>query len=240
MVAPMQRMLWIGFAAAVAALVVLTGVLAPIGRAGISLYVAPGGSDANSCASATLPCATINGAIGKAGAGDAVHVAAGTYTSAGSDVVVVNKSITLDGGWDSATFTTQSGVSTIDGGGVRRGLQIAPGFTATVSDFVIQNGIRPQFDAFGGGGILNDGTLTLDSSTVRNNMNSGIVTEGPLTLTNSTVNGNQSNLSSEGGGITGSTGAGVTIAITNSTITGNTQSQGGWDLPEHHQRRPAP
>lgn len=37
-------------------------------------YVAPGGSDGSSCASAGAPCQTIQAAINKAGANDTVHV----------------------------------------------------------------------------------------------------------------------------------------------------------------------
>ena len=68
-------------------------------RAAGPWYVAPGGSDGNSCLSAGSPCATINGAIGKASPGDTIKVATGTYTaSTGSEVVLIDKSITLSGG----------------------------------------------------------------------------------------------------------------------------------------------
>src|SRR3990172_8490662 len=78
-------------------------------RAAGPWYVAPGGSDGNSCLSAGSPCATINGAIGKASSGDTVYVATGTYTNTtGSEVVLIDKDITLSGGWDVA-FITQSG-----------------------------------------------------------------------------------------------------------------------------------
>ncbi len=49
-------------------------------------HVAPGGSDSNSCLSASTPCATINGAIGKASGGDTIYVAIGTYTGTGDEV----------------------------------------------------------------------------------------------------------------------------------------------------------
>ena len=43
-------------------------------------YVAPSGSNSNACTSASSPCQTISGALGKAkGAGDIVQIAAGTY-----------------------------------------------------------------------------------------------------------------------------------------------------------------
>ncbi|HEY5670615.1 MAG TPA: hypothetical protein VIS10_11500, partial [Anaerolineales bacterium] len=85
-------------------------------RAAGPWYVAPGGDDINDCLGIGSPCATINGALAKVGftAGDTIFVATGTYTSSTSEVVMINKSVTLSGGWDVA-FTTQNGMSTIDG-----------------------------------------------------------------------------------------------------------------------------
>jgi hypothetical protein len=77
-------------------------------------YVSPGGSDSNSCAAPTAPCLTIDGAISKASSGDTVDVAVGTYTGTGTNVVTIDKDLTLSGGW-SSTFTQQTGLSTIDG-----------------------------------------------------------------------------------------------------------------------------
>jgi hypothetical protein len=77
-------------------------------------YVAPGGSDSNSCLSAIEPCATINGAIGLASPADLIYVATGIYTGTTSEIVLIDKDITLSGGWDE-TFSTQDSVSTIEG-----------------------------------------------------------------------------------------------------------------------------
>jgi len=108
---------WLMAAALALAALMLTIVVYRPARAAGPWYVAPGGSDSNSCLTAGSPCATINGAIGKATSGDTIKVAVGTYTStAGSEVVLIDKSLTLSGGWDSG-FTTQSGMSTIDGQG---------------------------------------------------------------------------------------------------------------------------
>ena len=48
------------------------------------------------------PCATINAALNKPDfvAGDTIRVAAGTYTGAGEQVVLLDKSATLSGGWN--------------------------------------------------------------------------------------------------------------------------------------------
>src|SRR5689334_5259462 len=54
--------------------------LTPTLSGGAAWYVATTGSDSNDCATISTPCATINGAIGKAADGDIIEVAAGTYT----------------------------------------------------------------------------------------------------------------------------------------------------------------
>jgi parallel beta helix pectate lyase-like protein/PASTA domain-containing protein len=184
-------------------------------------YVSPSGSDSNSCAVPTAPCLTINGAIGKAGAGDTVDVAVGTYTGTGTNVVTIDKDLTLSGGWDS-TFAQQTGRSTIDGQNARRGLLVASTATATVTRFEVMNGAPPSSpDPFAfGGGILMDGPLTLDHSYIHDNVDNGVETTGaPLTITNSTISANQS-----GGVVLYNLFGNFTITITNSTIVNNTGS----------------
>jgi uncharacterized repeat protein (TIGR01451 family) len=172
-------------------------------------YVAPPptGSDSNDCLTPSTPCATINGAIAKAASGDTIKVAVGMYTGAGSEVVLINKNITLSGGWD-ASFASQSGMSTIDGGGARRGVTMVSGVVATVSHFVIQGGSSDY-----GGGLYNAGTLTINFSDIRNNQGGGIYTIGGLTLNNSSVVNNAGK-----GGIYKGLG---TLTLNNSTISGN-------------------
>ena len=108
------------FIAALAAGLALGVTPAPAAHAAGPWYVAPGGDDiANDCLSPLTPCATINATIGKTSSGDTIYVAIGTYTnSTGSEVVLIDKDITLSGGWDSS-FITQSSMSTIDGSGAR-------------------------------------------------------------------------------------------------------------------------
>ena len=152
-------------------------------------YVTTTGNDANSCTTIASPCLTINGAIGKAVTGDTINVAAGTYTSSGAEVVLINKNITLSGGWDT-TFTTQSGASIIDGQGSRRGIKVNPSIVVTLNNFTVQNGIH----ASQGGGVHNMGTLTINNSVVKNNisyvMGGGIFTFGTLTVNNTIISGN--------------------------------------------------
>lgn len=163
-------------------------------RAAGPWYVSTTGDDNNDCLSPNMPCATINGAIGKATNGDTINVAVGTYTSTGNEVVLIDKDATLAGGWD-ASFTTQSGMSTVDGQGARRGITVNSGVTAMVEHFALQNGNVTG----NGGGVLNAGTVIITDSTISSNIagsgvGSGIynTNSGVLTLNNSTVNHNGS------------------------------------------------
>ncbi len=175
---------------------------------GTSLYVATSGSDSNDCLTISTPCQTINAAIGKAAVvGDTIYVATGIYTGSGTDVVLINKNVTLSGGWN-ASFAAQDSRSTIDGQNVRRGitiLQINKDVVVTVDYFTIQNGFGEGQTTYSpGGGVSNYGTLTLSNSIITNNVSEyttggGIFNSGTLTLSNSTVNNNIAR--NAGGGI---------------------------------------
>jgi hypothetical protein len=236
----MQRLLSIGLAAVVAALVVLTGVLAPVGLAANTLYVvAATGTDSalNGC-DQTHPCATINFAIGQAASGDTINVAAGTYTATtGDQVVLINKNVTLAGGYG-------GGVATIDAqGNPRRGVTVTAGITATISGFTIQNGRAPS-GLIQSGGVSNSGSLTLTDSVVTGNQaneGSGIGNGGQLVLRRTTVTNNGFAGVGLGGGLRayfGSTTRGAAfsmdggaLALVDSTVTenhaGGIQGDGG-------------
>src|SRR5205814_1344339 len=117
----------------------------------------------------------------------------------GAEVVLVNKSIILSGGWN-AGFTAQGGTSTIDGGAARRGITVNAGITVAANHFTILNGSTNSQ----GGGIYNSGTLTLSNSIVSGNASplgggGGIYTTGTLTVLNSAIYSNQ--VAGGGGGI---------------------------------------
>ena len=213
-------------------------------RAAGPWYVAPGGSDVNTCTAPNTACATINGALSKPGfiAGDTIRVATGVYTGTGDQVVLLDKNVTLSGGWN-AGFATQSGASTIDGEGARRGITVNSGVTATVERFVVQNcssgvytsGILTLNNSTvsrnsAGGGIVisgGGGTLTLNSSTVSNNMavdGGGISNWGIVTLNNSTVSSNTAS-GGYGGGIISQGGG--TLTLNSSTVSNNMAVHGG-------------
>lgn len=191
-------------------------------------YVIPTGDDNNDCLSPGTACATINGALGKASAGDVINIAVGTYTGTGFEVVFVDKSVTLAGGWD-VSFTAQSGMSILDGQGQRRGISsLTSNVTIFADHFTIQNG----FTVVNGGGIgiSNFGSLILSNSLVTNNTansGGGIAFAGSLTLNDSTV---RDNIASNGGG--GIWNLNGNLTLNNSTISGNTTGEGGGGIKD--------
>src|SRR5258707_5951541 len=92
----------------------------PILLGGSTWYVATTGNDANDCATTSTPCATINGAIGKAASGDTIYVAQGTYTGSSANIT---KGLVVSGGWNSS-FTSQTSYSIVDGENTRDGISI--------------------------------------------------------------------------------------------------------------------
>ena len=212
-----------------------------VARAAGPWYVAPGGNDGNLCDSPTAPCATINGAIGKATGGDTIYVAMGSYTyydpnpypPPGGNVVSINKDIILSGGWDVA-FTAQNGISTIDGEDARRGIYVDSGVTANVDHFTIQHGYTyvDTYDG-NGGGIYNSGSLTLINSSVSHNTASGggggIYASGgsSTAIMDSRIYANTAD-DSQGGGITLRSGS--DLSMSRSWVVGNSaihQDAGG-------------
>ncbi|MFN8382105.1 MAG: choice-of-anchor Q domain-containing protein [Anaerolineales bacterium] len=193
-------------------------------------YVSATGTDSGgtTCNSKDSPCLTMNKAIQNALAGDTIYVAAGIYFGSGTEVVLINKNITLSGGWDS-TFTTQNGASIIDGQGSRRGITVQYSYptivvTSTIDHFTIQNG----FHSTQGGGIhIQGGTITLSNSIVSGNvsqwMGGGIYkASGSLTITNTTISGNIAGSGGSGGGGGGIKNNSGTITLNNSLVSGNT------------------
>lgn len=184
-------------------------------------YVAPGGDDADDCQTPSSPCATINGVLGKAGflSGDTILAREGTYVGTGNEVVLLNTSARLLGGWDD-TFTSQDGYSVVDGEEARRGLSVTGDVTATIERFRFQNGFTGS-----GGGIENRGFLYLSNCGVDNNAatySGGIYNRnGYLELLNCSVSNNAATGSweSRAGGIANWIG---TTILDSSSVYGNT------------------
>jgi predicted outer membrane repeat protein len=131
----------------------------------------------------------------------------------------IDNDVTLDG----------RGMLTIHGNNAHRVLHVAAGVTALLRGITVTGGVERPYGVGDedGGGILNQGHLTLENCTVEGNtapgsgggiMNGVVGTNGDfvLTLRNSRVLGNTAG--ANGGGIVG---WGV-ITLTDSTVSGNT------------------
>ncbi len=218
---------WLVVVVIVCGLLLSPRLATPARALGATWYVATTGSDANSCSATNAPCKTINGAIVKAAAGDTLKVAVGTYYSAvgANEVVLIDRNLTLSGGWDAA-FSSQTGLSTIDGQAFYRGVTINDNVVVTIDRFFIQHGSH----ASQGAGIDNRGNLTLTNSVIANNSTTGRggginVSFGTLVVSNSTIRNNTAGTpgASGGGGggaieISGSTSSAM---LNNSTLSGN-------------------
>jgi hypothetical protein len=170
-------------------------------------YVAPGGADANDCLSPATACATIGAAIGKASAGDTINIAAGSY----AESLTIAKSVTLAA---SDPATTRIAAQPFN-----RTITISSGATVTIAGLTIRDGLTAE----SGGGVLNQGALTLNKVIVENNrarFDAGIsnAANATLVLDRSIV---RSNEATHG---TGGVGNGGTMTISQSLIQNNRAS----------------
>jgi len=191
------------------------------------------GSNVGDCTNPATPCKTITYALTQAAANDTIQIAAGTYDNTVNGelfplVIAVN--LTLTGAGAPTTI--------IDADGTARVITVNGGVTVAISGVTITDG-AVSCGSVGcsaqGGGLFNNGTLTLTNVTVSGNTAScggggcsaqggGLFNLGTLTVTNSTVSGN----TASGGAVT--QGGGLlnlgTLTLTNVTVSGNTASCG--------------
>ncbi len=124
-------------------------------------------------------------------------------------------------------------VLAISGNGHDRVFSVSSGVSVTISGLTIEKGAQGCAGYPGGGGIYNEGTLTLSNCIISNNsmpdgQGGGIDNEGTLTLTNCTVTGNSGTggQNTRGGGIyngiiNSKTGGSSKLTLTNTIVTGN-------------------
>src|SRR6185503_6320760 len=135
---------------------------------------------------------------------------AGPHTITALSPLVVGKNVTIRNNTGDRL--------TISGGNLVRVFNVNSGKTANIIGLTIANGKS----ATAGGGILNDGTLTIANSTLTGNntdIDGGAISNsatGTLTLINTTISGN--NAAGSGGGVAN---LGGTVTSINSTITNN-------------------
>ncbi len=202
-------------------------------------------NEANS--EATPPTASIQNviyAIGTIPGARQINLGPGAYQgAAGGTLLTINKDVTIQG--------TQPGVQ-IDGQNSARNIFVTAGTTATLRNIGIINGATSAGES--GGGILNDGALTLDNVAVLNNyadldgggIDSSEPTSSLVVMGGSAFIGNRSNV--DGGGLfvggntqfvsgyignnqADSNGGGIynigNLTIDQLSISGNTALQGG-------------
>ncbi len=184
----------------------------PTAAASLVVYIAPAGSDGGSCAGPTTPCATLDYALTQALPGATIQLAAGTYSV---ENTTITTTLTLQGEDRETTI--------LDAGLANRALSIDPGATVTLRDLTITDG-QTTGD---GGGILNQGTLTIERVIIRDctALSGGAISnQGALTVRDSEIHGNQalgspmSSLGTAGGAIHH---FGTTLLIQRSSIWGN-------------------
>jgi len=162
------------------------------------------------------PGDSIQTAITNASGDDTIYVHAGTYSEWNIDI---GKDLTIIGAGSRLTI--------IDGTNHDTVITVQTGVTVSISGMTITNG---NSDGIRGGGIYNDGTLTLTDCTMSNNtaiiFGGGIYNHGSgaLNIYSSTISGNTTtNAGSAGGGIYNN----GTVSMWNSTVSGNTSDYGG-------------
>jgi hypothetical protein len=113
---------------------------------------------------------------------------------------------------------------TLDGNNSFRVLNVQPTGNLTLNNATITGGYTSER----GGGIFNQGTLTVNNSTLSSNvakLGGGIYHLGTLALNNSTVSANS--VSINGGGIANNPGVPQNVILKNSTLSGSEAGEQG-------------
>jgi FG-GAP-like repeat len=162
----------------------------------------------------------LRSAISAAAPGDTVNFTCSgtiTLTGAGGGAIALTKSLTIDGSGQTVT---------ISGGGSVQVFTLSATANVTLNQLTIANDSAGNGN---GGAIYNRGSLSVTSSTIRNNRayyGGGIFNDGgTLRVTNSTFSGNIVVEGGEGGGIDNTNGG--TLSVSNSTFSGNAATRGG-------------
>ena len=114
---------------------------------------------------------------------------------------------------------------TVSGNNAVQVFSVSAGVTATITGQTISNGSADRY----GGGIDNNGSITITNSTIENSsavFGGGIFNNGMLTVTDSTIDDNNADVNGPGGGAGGGILNDGTLTVTNSTVADNLASIG--------------
>jgi len=194
----------------------LTGMASPAVAIPSTVYAAPTAQGSGTCFDATDAC-TLTAALTTVSLGGTIDLATGTYgTPGGTSSYTLARSVTIQA--ESGAAPVLNGEA--DGSPV---LTVDSGVTAVLDGIVVTNGGSPT-TVLNGGGIVDDGTLTIEDSTItgnnvarQGNVGGGIFTaiNSSLSIVDSTIS---DNVASTQGGAINSDGA---LSISSSTISGN-------------------
>lgn len=166
--------------AAIVGLLTLTAVLTRPASAGApraaTLFAVTDGS--GTACSQSEPCA-LQTALAQAVDGDTIYVGAGIYRGTGDAVLMLDKSITLLGGWNGGPMNPgivrwpETMWTVIDGESQRRGIYADGPYSITVDGFVVMACQTPAVPHDGGAGVsIYDGAnMTLRRVVIRDNTN---------------------------------------------------------------------
>lgn len=195
------------------------------------------------CATASANC-SFRAALSEANAlagDDIITLPAGTYTQT---LVAANEDLNAGGDWDIRSNVTINGAGAITtilqaaaspATATERVIEVRSPNVVTISGVTLRHGNKTgaAADATHGGGIRNNGTLTMNDCIVTLNNASGaggIRNERVITLNNVTVSSNGCNNGGAtcfGGGMYSVSFPLSTVTINNSTFTGNTSTSPG-------------
>jgi hypothetical protein len=213
--------------ASVTTLVFAFASVAPVSAAGaIRCVASAGGATAAPCANSAA-YTTIQAAVAAASSGDEIRIANGTYTSTDQYVVsILDKSLTLRGGYSSANWQSPSlpGATIIDGQAARGGVLVFGSGTIVLERLTITHG----HNGTGGGieaNLFGGVPLTLIDTVIANNTATGsggglFAVGGPAVAIRTQIINNTAG--EDGGGFYG-----LNFTATDSSIIGNTTNRNG-------------
>ncbi|MGQ9683162.1 MAG: right-handed parallel beta-helix repeat-containing protein [Anaerolineae bacterium] len=223
-----KRLSLLGLVAAGLTLALALLLQASSSRAAGPYFATPAGSG-TTCSQST-PCSLAT-ALDLASNGDTIYLSSGTYTGTGAAVVVLTKTVTLQGGWNGAgtgalVVDPDLYITTLDGEGARRVVQMVGDISPTLDGLVIAHGACISACTEGGGISVAGGAPVISHCVITacyaSEYGGGVmIRAGEATLT---ANRFLSNTTVYGGGGLSTAG---NVTLTGNRFAWNTSAYGG-------------